>query len=334
MNLNNLQDLKQEMKRLGFSEQLTQQMQQQMKAGVKEFNLRESIPGDTGKIDFKLYFKQSNKSEYYYFNKYEVAHQKGKVLKEGEKYLVTSTALENGKKDVFQLIDQTIDAIAFFRKQEGDSQLLVVTGQDPKQQLASGVKLAIMEDGRVIITDESFKKTFYTPVPVQTFYVEQGRGYTANQAGNLVQGRAVYRDDMLSMQGVAFKAWMELNPDKELERNGNLSFNQYHDPAYGFDLKSELEKYNIKELSDPIAYDQIESALKSGNRTLVTVDKDGEQVKLKVEPSIRYLKLNFFDLKGKLEKREQFLKQPTLAQSTQQKKSAENTMEKSQGVSL
>ncbi|MCP6037082.1 hypothetical protein NL368_27475, partial [Klebsiella pneumoniae] len=82
----------------------------------------------------------------------------------------------------------------------------------------------------------------------------------------------------------------------------------YHDPAYGFDLKQVLERFNIKELDDPKLYGKIEASLKNGDRATVSVERDGEREVLKIEAVPRYSQVNFYSLDGKPQKREQFLK--------------------------
>jgi hypothetical protein len=333
MNLNNLEELKDEVKRLGFSDKVAEQMENHMKAGALEFKLHDSLAADKGQIDFNLHFKKSGKSDFYYFNKYEVGHNKGKVLGKDEHYLITSPGEKAGEKDVQIWMGSTAEAIATFRNEEGDAQLLVAKGGNEKEQLASAVVLASMEKGTVNFIEPSFKQTFYTTVPVQTFWVEQGKGFTAEQAANLVQGRAVYRDDLLSLNGVAFKAWKELDLDKERDKHGNLSFNMYSD-QYGFDLKAEVEKFAIKELSDPAKMEKLYADLRDGNRVSVTVEREGKEEKVKMEPSVRYLKLNFFDGKGKMEKREQFLKEPTVAQSVASSRYSKHEVGESQGIRM
>lgn len=121
MNLNNLENLKEEMKKLGFRDKLISQMEENIKKNVPEFKLNDTLPATKGQVDLTLYFKQSGQFEFYYFNKFEVAHNQGNPLEEGQKYMVI-TPEETGKNMVKKLENVT-EAIAFFKEQKGNSEL-------------------------------------------------------------------------------------------------------------------------------------------------------------------------------------------------------------------
>jgi len=90
----------------------------------------------------------------------------------------------------------------------------------------------------------------HAPV-AQTFWIERENRFTTEQTSNLIQGRSVYRYDLLNIGGISYKAWIKLDFDKPKDRNQNYSTSQYHDPSYGFDLSKILDEFNIKELGDP-----------------------------------------------------------------------------------
>ena len=69
MNLNNLENLKQEMKNLSFKVKLIEKMEENMAKGVTEFTLHDSVAATKGQVDLSLHFKQSAQSDFYYFNK-------------------------------------------------------------------------------------------------------------------------------------------------------------------------------------------------------------------------------------------------------------------------
>ncbi|RZJ91691.1 MAG: hypothetical protein EOO20_04460, partial [Chryseobacterium sp.] len=102
MNLNNLENLKSEMKALGFSAALQEKMEESMKSNLPEFILKDQVNGHKGQIDLNLHFKQSGQSENYYLNKYDVALNEGKPLEAGQKYLVISPSETAGKNNVFK----------------------------------------------------------------------------------------------------------------------------------------------------------------------------------------------------------------------------------------
>lgn len=103
----------------------------------------------------------------------------------------------------------------------------------------------------------------------------------------------------------------------------NFNMNQYHDPSYGFNLKEVLDKFNIKELENPKEREKLEAQLKNGDRPSITVEKNGEQIKLQVEAVPRYSQLNMFAANGRAEKREQFLKEPSLNKAVTKSKGKE-----------
>jgi len=325
MNLNNLENLKSEMKSLGFSKELQEKMEENMKNNLPEFILKDQVAGQKGQIDLNLYFKQSGQSENYYLNKYDVALNEGKPLEAGQKYLVISPSETPGKNNVWKK-ENVAEAIEVFKKHTGNAELAV--GKDA----AHKTKLASMEDGKVNYVDKEFGRTFRNPPLPQTIWVERGKGFTASQSINLIEGRAVYREDMLTQGGLPYKAWMKLDLDGPRDRHMNFNMNQYHDPSYGFNLKEVLDKFNIKELESPKEREKLEAQLKNGDRPFITVEKNGEQLKLQVEAVPRYSQLNMFAANGRPEKREQFLKEPSLNKVVTKSKGKE--VSASQGLSV
>jgi hypothetical protein len=326
MNLNNLENLREEMKALGFKDRLIAEMEKNMEKDVPEFKLYDSLPASKGQVDLTLYFKQSGQSEFYYLNKFEATLNTGKALEEGQKYLVISPGEKN--KPVFRKFENPNEAISYFREQKGNSELAV--GKDP----AHKEMLAQMENGKINYVKKEFQKTFYTPAVAQTFWLEKGKGFTAEQAANLIQGRSVYRDDLLNIGGTPYKAWVKLDFDKPKDRHQNFSTNQYHDPSYGFNLEKLLDKFNIKELADPAKRELLEASLKSGNRPMITTEKDGQEVKMFIEAVPRYNQINMFAENGKPEKREQFLKEPAVSNIISAGKGKEKELAESQGIRM
>lgn len=310
MNLNNLENLKEELKTLGFPKKLAEEMEKNMQKDVPEFQLRHQLPADKGQVDMQLHFRQSGQSDYYYFNKYSVTLNNAKPLEADQKYLVISPG-EQGKP-VFRKFDSPHEAISYFKGQKESSELAV--GKD----VAHKTTLATIEKGKVNFVAKDFQKTFYSPAVTQNVYVEKGQGFTAEQSANLIQGRSVYRDDLLNLGGQPYKAWIKLDFDQPKDRFENFKSKQFHDPSYGFDLKAVLDKFNIKELADPKQREKLEESLKNGNRPTITTVKDGQDMKLRIEAVPRYSQINMYQENGKPEKREQFLKEPAVSQNRSQ----------------
>ena len=326
MNLNNLEDRKEEMKVLGFSSKLIEQMEEKMKQGLPDFKLHESVPATKGQVDLTLHFRQSSQSDYYYLNRYEAVHNQARPLEEGQKYMVITKG-ENDK-NIYKNLENLGEALDFFKKQSGTSELAV--GKDA----AHKTMLANMENGTVNFVAKDFQRNYYSQPLPQTFWIDRGKGFNKEQGVNLVQGRYVHRDDLLSREGVPYKAWMQLDTEKPRDRQNNLTFRQYADPAYRFDLNSVLKTFNIKELDDPKKAEVLEASLRNGNRPLITTAKDGEQVKMFIETAVRWGKINFYAENGRPEKREQFLKEPALRQENSFSKALDQNKNQSESQQL
>jgi hypothetical protein len=326
MNRNNLENLKEELKKLGFKDKVAGEMEKQIEKGVPEFTLNDKVNGTKGQVDLTLHFRQSGQSDNYYFNKFEVALNTGKGLEEGQKYMVITPNEQAPGKNLVKSFENVTEAISFFKEQKGSSEL--AAGKDA----ANKVELAKMENSKVNYIAKDFQRTFRTPAQAQTFFVERGRGFTAEQAANLIQGRSVYRDDLLNLGGQEYKAWIKLDMDSPKDRYQNYQTNQYHVPTYGFELEKVLDKFQVKELDDPKKREALIQNLENGNRPLVTTIKEGQDIKLFMEAVPRYSQLNFFREDGKPEKREQFSKEPKLDQTLQLNKGKGKEQEQGMAV--
>jgi len=320
MNLNNLEDLRDEMKKLGFSDPLIAKMEEHMKNNDPAFKLYDDVKANKGQVDITLHFKQSGQSDYYYLNRLEAVHNQLKPLEEGQKYMVI-IKMPEGQDNSVKKLENLSEAIELFTKQKGNAELAF------GKNAASKTMVANMEEGKVNYVSREFKRDFYSPPLPQTFWLDHGKGFSKEQAANLVQGRSVYRDDLLSREGSPYKAWMQLDTEKERDRQNNLTFRQFTD-AYGYDVKSLLDEYKIKEMADPKKAEALETSLMNGNRPLVTVEKDGQETKMHLETAVRYGKLNFYAENGKPEKREQFQKETGLEMSNAFSKKQEQGKDK------
>jgi hypothetical protein len=327
MNRNNLENLREEMQTLRFDEKLILQMEEKMKMGLPEFQLRDVVPGKKGNIDLLLHFKKSGQSEHYYLNRFDTTLNRAKPLEEGQKYLVISQP-EGVDKPLVRKFDVPHEAIAFFKEVKGNSELAV--GKD----IRSKSTLATIENGQLNYVVKDFSKVFHAPVVSQSFYPDKGRGFTAEQAANMIEGRSVFRADMINQGGVPYQAWIKLDMDSAKDRSMNFTLNQYHVPSYGFDLEKTLEKYNIKELNNAETKAQLIGALEHGNRPIISSEKDGEEIKLHVEAVPRYSQVNFYQENGKPEKREQFLKEPVLDKAMNAGKTKGKEAEVGQGMEV
>ncbi len=330
MNLNNLEDLKNEVKELGFNPKLADELEKNMKNLPGYFTLKDQVPGDRGQIDLTLHFRKSNQSDFFSFNKVEVSAGKLPPIAEHQHYMVISANASDPQKPLVREFQSPNEAIEFFKKQKGNSELGVGESTEAKQLLAS------KESGKINYVDKDFRSALFTPPVSQTFYLDKGKGFTAEQAVNMVQDRTVYRNDMLNTQGDTYKAWIKLDFEQPKDQWNNHKLKQYHDPSYGFDLEKTLSRYAIKELADPTKKEAVIESMKNGNRVEVTAVKEGKEVKVLAEAVPRYGNLAFFNDKGKSEKREQFEKSiaPEQQQSRGRVKNNSPEQEEKRGMSV
>ncbi|WP_123204688.1 hypothetical protein [Pedobacter jejuensis] len=328
MNLNNLQDLQQEVRSMGFNPKIADELEKSMKALPGYFTLKDQFPGDKGMVDMTLHFKKSGQSDNYSFNKFEVTAGKVPPTVENQQYMVISADKDKPDKFLVKNFDSPNEALDFFKKQKGTSELAVGESVEAKQNLAS------MKDGKVNFINPDFRQAYFSPAVSQTFYLKDGKGFSASQAANLVQDRTVFRNDMMTRDGDSYKAWIRLDFDVKKDDFGNHKFKQFHHPTYGFDMEKTLNAYKIKELAEPEKKAEIIKAMSNGDRVAVTATgKDGKETKVMAEVVPRYGKLNFFSEKGAALKREQFTKTATVNNTQSQSKSQSQDKTQQQGQS-
>lgn len=126
----------------------------------------------------------------------------------------------------------------------------------------------------------------------QTFYLNKGKGITAKEAYNLLEGRAVNKD-LTTKEGQSYNAWVQLDFDNKDKRN-NFETKQFHE-NYGYDLKEALSKYPIAELSAPDKEDALMHSLKKGNLQSVTMETDGATSKMFVEANPQFKNVTVYD---------------------------------------
>ncbi|WEK17857.1 MAG: hypothetical protein P0Y49_13720 [Candidatus Pedobacter colombiensis] len=326
INLNNLFDLKEDMKALGASEQSLNQLEENIRKGSASFEILESKQVLNGHIDIRYPIKTSDPEKGYYFSNFKAQFYGVKPLEEGHSYFLITPNGE-GKNDT-KKFDHPMEAIEQFKKRDRDCELVV------GKSVTSNSLVAKREKNEVVVTRDYRNALFGKPTE-QTFYCQEGKGFTVQQAANLVQGRSVFRDDLATRQGEKYQAWVNLDTEKG-KTGQNFQLKTYRDPAYGFDLKNVLKDYNIKFLKNapnqPQNLTELETALRNGDKPIIGASNKGVDMELQLETAVRFRKMNFFKLDGTPEKRELFLTkeaQVTLAQNT---KAKENDLSEAQGL--
>ncbi len=214
MNKENLQYLTDNIKYMGFGENLKADLEKNINEGKAEFQLNYKAELNKKPFEATLHFRKSDSTDMYFFNNYQATLEKS-----------------NGEK-----VDQT-------------------------------------------------------------FYLNKGKGVTAKEAFNLLDGRAVQKE-LVTKEGQQYKAWIQLDPNNR-DTNNNAVVKQFHE-NYGFDLKVSVEKFPILELKDPEKEKALMQSLQKGNVQSVTIEKDGTNHKMFIEADPQYKKVNLYDANMKL----------------------------------
>lgn len=333
MDAKNLENLKEEMTKLGFSEKLIGQMEAKMAANEPRFILYDELKGGKGRVEMALHFNQSRSSEFYYFNKFDLVKETQPPLATGEKYFVSSQ--RQGEEVILKEFEMPSLAVKEFNARMDASKDIRGAAQlYAGASLQDSRELATMGDGKLINIDKEFYKALKNPAVGQTFYIEKGNGFTVAQGLNLLEGRSVYRPDMLDISNREYSAWVKLDFDGDRDRGGNFKTKTFTE-NYGFDLSAVLDRFDFKELANPQWREELEGALRDGHRAVVNVDLDGKAVRLLAEAVPEFKQLNLFTLEGKSIKREQHLKEEKLPEMAAGKdRSAKKGKEQQEGISV
>ena len=126
----------------------------------------------------------------------------------------------------------------------------------------------------------------------QVFYLNKGKGITAKEAYNLLDGRAVFKE-LANKAGASYKAWIQLDFEKR-DKNNNHEIKQYHE-AYGYDLKAALSKYSIAEMDGGEKEKALLQSLAKGNIQAVGIEREGGITKMFVEAAPQFKSINLYD---------------------------------------
>lgn len=168
----------------------------------------------------------------------------------------------------------------------------------------------------------------------QDFRIRNGNNIGADEAFNLVAGRAVSKS-MVNGDGDTYQAWLKVDFSQK-DNYGNHKVDQFHE-RYGYDLEKAVSKFPINELAKPEEKAELLSSLKAGNSTAVTMIKDGKEVLLFIEPNPRLRTINIKDEKGVSVKRDTLeIKDKNHTQKTGENQGKEKSQKssKKQGLSV
>jgi len=209
MNEQNFEYLKDNIKYMGFGENMNEALETNLKQGTPEFILSNKTEINKKPFEATLHFRKSDNSDMYFFNSYNASLER-----------------KNGEK---------------------------------------------ME---------------------QTFYLNKGKGITAKEAYNMLEGRAVFKE-LSTKEGQGYKAWVQLDFDNKA-KNNNHEVKQFHE-NYGYDLKAAVSKFAVAELADSEKEKSLMQSLQKGNIQAVTIEKEGSVSKIFVEANPQYKSVNLYD---------------------------------------
>lgn len=126
----------------------------------------------------------------------------------------------------------------------------------------------------------------------QVFYLTKGKGVTAKEAYNLLEGRAVFKE-LSNKAGEPYKAWIQLDFDRK-DKHNNHEIKQYHE-AYGYDLKGALSKFAITDLDGGDREKALLQSLQKGNIQSVAVGNDVGVSKMFVEANPQFKTVSLYD---------------------------------------
>lgn len=126
----------------------------------------------------------------------------------------------------------------------------------------------------------------------QTFYLNKGKGVTAKEAYNLLEGRSVYKE-LTNKAGDSYKAWIQLDFDNK-DKHNNFEVKQYHE-NFGYDLKAAVGKYAVAELDGGDKEKALMQSLQKGNMQSITIEKDGATHKMFIEANPQYKSVHIYD---------------------------------------
>ena len=133
----------------------------------------------------------------------------------------------------------------------------------------------------------------------QHFYVNQkGQNITLKEAYNLMNGRAVFKQEWSNKENQLYPAWLKLDFTNQDDR-GNFKLKPYNE-NYGYNLQEAVGKHPEMRIVGEAAAQQLAKDLQRGNRVPVTISKDGASAQIYIEASPTTHGLNVYDADMKL----------------------------------
>jgi hypothetical protein len=237
-----------------------------------------------------------------YFNKEVLTIKKVNIMNQ-ESFNYNADTLKNLgfgeglKGELHQKMDQNLSEFTLnhsrqFGKDVVDSVLYFSKGDDLAKDMTffNRFESTLKKDGMEDLT--------------QTFFVGSKHNYTLQERYNMMDGRAVYREQpkmepkeengntRMRPTGETYFAWRSLN-FKEADKHGN-----FHPKVIFWDHEKELQKYPIKNVQEKYDRNIIMRPLQKGNRVEITLVRDGNETQAYVVANPRMMRLDFYDANG------------------------------------
>lgn len=117
----------------------------------------------------------------------------------------------------------------------------------------------------------------------QYFKVQEENFVDITQAYNLLAGRAVQKE----------VSWIQLDLNDK-DSDGHHRIKEFHS-GYGYDLEKSVKQLPIKELSNKTEADELQNALRQGNRHPITLIKNGNEHRFYIEANPQFKSINIYD---------------------------------------
>ncbi|MBS1735120.1 MAG: hypothetical protein JSS98_00765 [Bacteroidetes bacterium] len=254
-------------------------------------------------------FSQTNISEY---NDYRVIYAQS--LQEMLRQIPYGEAIgklnHSFKKEIimneknFEYLKDNIKYLGFGEKQHDELEKNLKAGNDSfqmtyKAEVNKKPFEAVLQFKKPENSDMYFLNSYHSSLErtngekmEQTFYLNKGKGVTAKEAYNLLEGRSVYKG-LITKAGEPYKAWIQLDFENKDKHNNN-EVKQFHE-KYGYDLKEAISKYKVVELDGGEKEKSLLQSLQKGNVQSVTIDKEGTAGKMFIEANPQFKTVTLYD---------------------------------------
>lgn len=128
-----------------------------------------------------------------------------------------------------------------------------------KNDVAYTLHFSKSKEGDMYFLNSYTAQLPYKEQAENTFYFNGGKSFTAKEAYNMLEGRAVYKE-LVSQTGESYHAWVMLGDPDE---NGKRKMVMYHD-KYGFNIEEALDKLTLVK-GAPEDKERLITSLKKGN---------------------------------------------------------------------